>query len=108
MWSGGRPMRDRAPRILLIVAPSLVECNRTAAAFDLDLMCLDRMRCVTSAYHLRGWSAGTPFVAINRQTWGRNPQAIELDQALDACIATGRLRIAGERDLDDLRIRSVA
>lgn len=102
------PMREHRQRILLIVAPTLLECRRTVTAFGLDLDHLDRMRSVTRAHHLRGWSHGTPFIAINRETWSRDQAATELDRTLDACITTGRLRIAGERDLAELRIRRFA
>lgn len=101
-------MRERRQRILLIVAPTLLECRRAVSEFGLDLDNLDRMRSVTRAHHLRGWSPGTPFIAINRETWSRDQAALDLDRTLDACIAAGRLRIAGERDLAELRIRSVA
>ncbi|NVP56068.1 hypothetical protein [Mycoplana rhizolycopersici] len=101
-------MRDRPQRILLIVAPTIFECRRAIESFGLDLGHLDRMRSVTRAHHLRGWSRGTPFIAINRETWSRDQQAWDLDRTLDACIVAGRLRIASERDLEELRIRSVA
>lgn len=101
-------MRDSHQRILLIIAPTLFECRRAIEAFGLNLDHLDRMRSVTRAHHLRGWSQGTPFIAINRETWSRDQQACDLDRTLDACIFTGRLRIASDRDLEELRIRSVA
>lgn len=101
-------MREQRQRILLIVAPTLLECRRTVTAFGLDLDHLDRMRSVTRAHHLRGWSRGTPFITINRETWSRDQAALDLDHTLDACLLAGRLRIASERDLAELRNRSFA
>jgi hypothetical protein len=61
------------------------------------------MRCVTRPYALRSWSRGTPFIALNRESW---PDA--LDKALDALTRNGQLRIANEKDLQELRERDVA
>lgn len=95
----------RELRLLLIVAPTLFECHATVKAFGLSLERADGMRFVTRAHSLRGWSAGTPFLAINRRTWGRDFQAIQLDDALTSLTLSHRLRIASERDLAPLRIK---
>lgn len=91
-------MRERRTRILLIVAPSITECYKTAKEFELDMLHVGEMRCISNPYHLRGWSRGTPFIALNRARW---PEP--LDMALHALTMTGQLRIANDRDLDPLR-----
>ncbi|MFC5760544.1 hypothetical protein [Rhizobium sp. GCM10022189] len=91
-------MKPERTRILLIVGSNIVECHRTARAFGLDLTKVGSMRTVTRPYALRSWSRGTPFIALNRDSW---PET--LDRALDALTRTGQLRIANEKDLEDLR-----
>lgn len=88
-------MRPERTRILLIVAPDIVQCYRTAREFGLDLLQVGDMRCVTKPHLLRGWTRATPFIALNRDRW---PE--ELDMALAALTRTGQLRIATDRDLD--------
>lgn len=90
-------MMDRL-RLLLVVAPSKLECHRTAKEFRLDFLKVERMRFISDPYHLRGWSRGTPFIALHRDRW---PE--KLDQALHALTVMGQLRIANDRDLDELR-----
>ncbi|MGO6707620.1 hypothetical protein [Rhizobium johnstonii] len=87
-------MKDARNRILIIVAPTIVECYRTAREFGLDLLQVGSMRCVTKPHHLRGWSRATPFIALHRERW---PE--DLDQALDALTRLGQLRIANDEDL---------
>jgi hypothetical protein len=91
-------MRPERTRILLIVGANIVECYRTARVFRLDLSKVGQMRCVTRPLALRSWSRGTPFIALNRESW---PEA--LDRTLDALTHSGQLRIASDRDLQDLR-----
>lgn len=99
-------MIERRPRLLLVVAPTLIECHATVMEFGLDLGRADRMRFITRAQSLRGWSLGTPFIAINRGTWGRDRMAMELDDVLTSMTLRHRLRVAGERDLAPLRVRT--
>lgn len=89
-------------RLVLVVAPSKMECHRAAQEFGLDFLKVDRMRFIDNPYHLRGWSRGTAFITFNRRQWSTD-NGIALDQALDALTANGHLRIANERDLDELR-----
>lgn len=86
------------PRLLLVVAPTKMECHRTAKEFGLDFLKVERMRFISDPYHLRGWSRGTPFIALHRNRW---PE--QLDQALHALTVKGQLRVANDRDLDELR-----
>ncbi|WP_283196589.1 hypothetical protein [Rhizobium sp. BT04] len=87
-------MRPERKRILLIVAPDIVQCYRTAREFGLDLLQVGDMRCVTKPHLLRGWTRGTPFIALHRERW---PEALDL--ALDALTRMGQLRIANDEDL---------
>jgi hypothetical protein len=92
-------MKPERTKILLIVGANIVECQHTARAFDLDLSKVGAMRCITRPYTLRGWSRGTPFIALNRATW---PEALDL--ALTALTQCGQLRIANEKDLQELQV----
>lgn len=85
-------------KILLIVAPSKMECYATAKAFGLDLLKVEHMRFISNPYHLRGWSRGTPFITKDR---ARFPA--DLDQVLQALTMSGQLRMANDRDLAELR-----
>ena len=67
-------MLNRPDRVLLIVAPSLVECHRTATEFGLDPRRLCNFRAITKAALLRGTTRGTPFIAIDRDQWCRTPE----------------------------------
>jgi hypothetical protein len=96
-------MKPERTRILLIVAPSVVECHATAREFGLDLRQVGSMRCVTKALNLRGWSRATPFIALHRERW-----PAELDEALHAYTQLGDLRIANDKDLQPLRERERA
>lgn len=96
-------MRDRAARILLVVAPSQIECFRTVQHFDIDLTVhAGELRYISRPYSLIGWSRGTPFITRDRDHWSTET-GIALDQALWALTRSGQLRIAGERDLAPLR-----
>ena len=86
------------PRILLIVAPSKMECHRAAKSFGLSFLRVEMMRFISNAYHLRGWSAGTPFITSERASWSTRA-GVDLDQALDILTLRGRLRIANDADL---------
>lgn len=90
-------MKEKA-RLLLVVAPTKLECHATAKEFGFDFLKVDRMRFISNPCHLRGWSRGTPFVALNRSRW---PQ--ELDAVLDALTMSGQLRIANDRDIAEMR-----
>ncbi|NGO64218.1 hypothetical protein G6N76_11065 [Rhizobium daejeonense] len=89
-------MKDKS-RILLVIAPSFNECRRTAMEFDLDFDKVERMRFLHRVPQLRGWTRGTPFIALRRDHW---PEA--LDSTLHAMQVKGQLRIATDRDLADL------
>lgn len=96
-------MKDRPSRILLVVAPSAIECYRTVQHFEIDLNeHAAQLRFVSRPYPLIGWRPGTPFITQDRQHWSSDA-GIALDQALWALTRTGQLRIAGESDLKDLR-----
>lgn len=97
-------MRERKPKILLVVAPNIVEAHKTAQAYGIDpVICAGLLRTVTHAHRLRGWSQGTPVIFTNRATWGRSAEALALDTALDAYLRTGRLRLAGDADISELQ-----
>ena len=96
-----------ASRLLLVVAPTLLECSRTVSAYGLSLDHLASMRFVTRANGLRGWSNGTPFIAINRRTWGRDSFAVQLDAVLSSMTHTHRLRQASDDELAALRKEAV-
>ncbi len=90
----------RPKRVLLIVAPTLLECFHAAKEYGLTPPHIDNFRKLTKACcQLRGVRAGTPFIAINRRSWAATPHSFELDQALDLCLRTGRVRIAQPDDL---------
>lgn len=86
-------------RMLLIIAPSLYECAKAAEAHGLTPGHIDNFRNVTRAYALRGVSAGTPYIAINRWNWHATPEGYELDLALEAYQRLGRVRIAQQDDI---------
>lgn len=97
-------MRERKPKILLVVAPNIVEAHKAARAYGIDpVICAGLLRTVTHAHRLRGWSHGTPIIATNRATWGRSTETLALDTALDAYLRTGRLRLAGDADISELK-----
>lgn len=97
-------MKDRAPRILLVVAPTSMECYRTVQHFGLDLdQHAAEMRFISRPYSLIGWSRGTPFITSDRQHWSSDT-GVALDKLLWTFTRSGQLRIAGERDLAPLRL----
>lgn len=90
----------REPRPLYIIAPDLWQCRKAALAHGLDPERLENARSITSAYQLRGTRPGTPFITHGRETWVRAmPGVYDLDQAIDALVRLGRLRLAGPDDL---------
>lgn len=90
----------RRPRPLYIIAPDLWQCHKTARAHGLDPGALNGVRCITSAYQLRGARPGTPFITHERDAWLRSmPGVFELDQAIDLLTRLGRLRIAHADDI---------
>ncbi len=95
-----RPGLKRDPRPLYIIAPNPAGCWRAALAHGIDPETLGAVRCITSAYQLRGTRPGTPFITHARDTWVRAmPDVFALDQAIDLLTRTGRLRIAGPDDI---------
>ncbi|KQV27584.1 hypothetical protein ASC97_04180 [Rhizobium sp. Root1203] len=94
-------MKDCKTRVVLVVAPSVMERHRTLRAFGLDPS-RDGIRYVEKAYGLRGWSRGTPYLALHTENWS-TIEGIALDQALGALTRSGQLRIANEKDLAQLK-----
>ncbi|MDX0517367.1 hypothetical protein GOD47_23560 [Sinorhizobium medicae] len=96
-------MKEGVARILLVVAPSIMECYRTVQYFGIDLgEYAGQLRYISRPYSLIGWKRGTPFVTRDRDHWSTDT-GIALDQALWALTRSGQLRIAGEHDLALLR-----
>lgn len=99
---------NAAPRPLYIIAPSLWHCHQAAIAHGLKPDRMENVRCITSAYQLRGTRAGTPFITHARETWVRaEPGIYDLDQALDLMVRTGRLRVAQPDDIAAIGVGSV-
>jgi hypothetical protein len=102
------------PRALYIIAPTLLQCHRTATAHGLHPPAIDHFRNITRACQLRGTSPGTAFITHGREFWGDTAEGFELDAAVTLLQRTGRLRIAQEDDLaacrlyDDLPPRRMA
>lgn len=94
-------MREKNTRVVLIVAPDVLQRAETLRTFGLD-PARDGLRYIDKAYSLRGWSRGTAYLAIRPGQWS-TPRGIELDQVLTALTRSGQLRIANERDLAPLR-----
>lgn len=90
---------NKPQRVLLVIAPSMHACVKTAKAFGIEPGLSETLRCVTEAYKLRGWSVGTPFIAQDRVSWGATKAGDDLDRALDLLVGMGRLRIANPKDL---------
>jgi len=91
------------PRILLVVAPSRPECERTALAFGVDVEAnLNRIRLISSLRALMGWSEGTAFISLGRMFWPHADHSA-LYLALSALTRSGHLRAADDRDLVPLR-----
>jgi hypothetical protein len=93
----------RTNRVLLIVAPSLFECYHAAKEWGLTPGQIENFRNVTRAIELRGVSVGTPFIAINRDSWTATRDGYDLDATLSALQRLGRVRIAREDDLPNYR-----
>ena len=98
-------MKERT-KILLVVAPTIVECRKTLDVFGVDPGA--EIRSVTKAGALRGWSRGTPFICQNRDTWLRDGRGTELDHTLSAMMMSGQLRIASPRDLAEFQLERSA
>lgn len=92
---------NKPQRVLLVIAPSLHACVKTAKTFGIEPGLSETLRSVTEAYKLRGWSIGTPFIAQDRASWGATKAGDDLDRALDILVGMGRLRIANPKDLKD-------
>lgn len=94
----------RSSRMLLIIAPTLFECAKAAEANGLTPGQIENFRNITSAYQLRGVTAGSPFIAINRENWRATQAGYDLDVALEAYQRQGRVRIAQEDDIAEHRM----
>lgn len=94
-------MQDRKTKVVLIVAPDVLQRAATLAAFGLDAS-RDGLRYIDKAYSLRGWSRGTAYLAMDCSTWS-SARGVDLDRALTALTRSGQLRVANERDLAPLR-----
>ena len=95
---------NAAQRPLYIIAPSLWHCHQAAIAHGMKPDGMENVRCITSAYQLRGTRPGTPFITHNRAHWVRaEPGVYDLDQAIDALVRIGRLRVAGTDDIAAVR-----
>jgi len=91
-------------RLLYIIAPSLWHCHQAACAHGLRPGTMENVRCITSAYQLRGTRPGTPFITHGRATWVRaEPGVYDLDQTIDTLVRLGRLRVAQSDDLAAVR-----
>lgn len=90
---------DKPQRVLLVIAPTLYQCVKTAKDFGIEPGLSETLRTVSTAYKLRGWSRGTPFIAQDRANWPATLAGRDLDIVLDVYVRQGRLRIANQRDL---------
>jgi len=88
-----------AQRTLLIIAPTLYQCCKTAEHWGFTLGQIDNFRNVTRAIGLRGVSAGTPFLTFGREHWCDHPHGFNLDQAVETLQRIGKLRIAQDDDI---------
>ena len=93
----------RSPRVLLIIAPSIYECYHAAKAWGLTPGQIENFRNVTKASELRGVTAGTPFICINRNNWSATRDGFDLDAALSALQRLGRVRMMQDDDLPNYR-----
>lgn len=94
--------RERKSKILLVVAPTLFQCRKTLDVFGIPVARISDIRSVTKALQLRGWSHGTPVISTDRDQWFATQQGAELSMALDAMMLDGRLRVAGQHEIDEL------
>lgn len=101
------PYRRRDPRRrerpLLIIAPSLFECWHAAMEHGLTPPAIENFRNITRAIGLRGVTPGSPYILINRPSWGATREGFDLDQALSALERLGRVRPAGPDDIANCR-----
>lgn len=95
-------MRTDRTSILLIIAPDMYSAAKTIEANGLDIQMMTYMRVVTKAYHLRGWSAGTPFITGFRETWGATAEGRKMEDVLSILTLRHHLRPANDRDLEHL------
>lgn len=102
-----RPDPRRKDRPLLIIAPSLFECWHAAMEHGLTPPAIENFRNVTRAIGLRSVTPGTPYILINRDSWGATREGFELDQALSALERLGRVRPAGPDDIANCRAEGV-
>lgn len=91
-------------RMLYIIGPTTLDCYRTAKAFGFQPPYIENFRLIKTAYALRGVTPGTPFIAINRDTWLATETGRALDLALTLMQRQGKLRIANDGDLQEHRM----
>ena len=93
-------MRDGRP-IILAGGPTPALAVRALQAHGLQPDGGLRLRMVTRFTGLRGWSHGTPVVAVETGRWAvlAGWQGEALERTLMALLASGRLRLAQESDL---------
>lgn len=101
-----RPDPRRKDRPLLIIAPSLFECWHAAKEHGLTPPAIENFRNITRALGLRGVVPGSPYILINRDSWGATPEEFDLDRALGALERLGRVRPAGPDDIANCRTES--
>lgn len=106
--AASNPFRRRDPRRkerpLLIIAPSLFECWHAAKVHGLVPPAIENFRNVTRAIGLRGVTPGSPYILVNRDSWGATREGFELDQALSALERLGRVRPAGPDDIANCQL----
>ena len=95
-------MRSERYPILLVIAPDMYSATKAIDANGLDIRQMAHMRVVTKAYHLRGWSAGTPFITGFRETWAATAEGRQMEDVLSILTLRHHLRPANDRDLEHL------
>jgi hypothetical protein len=86
-------------KILLIIAPTLYDCCKTAVHWGFTIGQIDNFRNVTKPIELRSVHPGTPFITFDRENWGKTRQGFDLDQLVATLQRTGKLRIAQDDDI---------
>jgi hypothetical protein len=86
-------------RVLMIIAPDLHWCHRTAVEWGFSPPHIENFRNVTKVVELRNVWAGTPFITFDRENWGKTHKGFDLDQLVATLQRTGKLRIAQDDDI---------
>lgn len=86
-------------RVLLIIAPDMYQCCKTAEHWGFVIGQIENFRNITRALQLRGTRPGTPFITFGREFWADTPMGFNLDQAVTTLQRTGHLRIAQDDDI---------